>query len=471
MNNQNDKMNHGMAGISRERSFVRTSGQNIQNANKRRSLAFHQQQQQQNQQIREKPAIEIYRPPNVRIDNSSGNNGGVLMTQNKLNVHAEEFQMKRPLHHGHMGAHQLQQSKSTSNVHPYNLHMPLARMQPAGRPMIYNQLPHHNIFQQQPQQQQTHVPLMASPSSSNVMQPRVKFAPEPTVTVIQNVHQPGQMNNFAQQNANNLMKIPNPLQRSKSLTSADNLINRSFAGMSLSADITDIGQFTPEIQAIIDKALADPNQLSARVLMELATKIMERAIEGRRYALPVSRLCIQIIAKEKKETFLEAILNTCRQWYNERDKVLGIPPQSKIPARPKFTSFMSFLTEMFCQLKRRQLQLKTHCDGAPPPLVLLTLLEKCCEDCVKPPVRSLAEIECLFFVLTCIGRDLEQHLPQQLEMLLTAVRDAFLNSSASVPAIRRTLLQLIELQASRWQLPGNTVLYYYPTQRQTMTNN
>lgn len=206
-----------------------------------------------------------------------------------------------------------------------------------------------------------------------------------------------------------------------------------------------------------------------------------------RYALPTSRFCISIIAKEHKETFLEALLNTCRQWYQERDKVLGTPSHSiKNASRPRFTAFMAFLTEMFCQLKRRQLQLRTQCDGVPPPLVLLTLLSKCCEDCVRPPVRSLSEvnryrtivesnkryvfcentleqIECLFFVLTCIGRDLEQHLPMQLDILLASVRDAFLNASASAPAIRRTLLQLIELQASRWQLPGNTVLYYYPS--------
>lgn len=75
----------------------------------------------------------------------------------------------------------------------------------------------------------------------------------------------------------------------------------------------------------------------------------------------------------------------------------------------------------------------------------------------------IAQIECLFYVLTCVGRDIETHLPQQLELLLSMVRDAFLNSSASAPTIRRTLLQLIELQASHWQLPGNTVLYYYPT--------
>lgn len=53
---------------------------------------------------------------------------------------------------------------------------------------------------------------------------------------------------------------------------------------------------------------------------------------------------------------------------------------------------MAFLTEMFCQLKRRQLQLRTVCDGVPPPMVLLTVLLKCCEDCVRPSVRSLSEV-------------------------------------------------------------------------------
>lgn len=47
---------------------------------------------------------------------------------------------------------------------------------------------------------------------------------------------------------------------------------------------------------------------------------------------------------------------------------------------------------MFCQLKRRQLQLRTKCDGVSPPIVLLTVLSKCCEDCVKSPVRSLSEV-------------------------------------------------------------------------------
>lgn len=43
----------------------------------------------------------------------------------------------------------------------------------------------------------------------------------------------------------------------------------------------------------------------------------------------------------------------CRQWYQEREKVLGMLPNSKNPSRPKFTAFMAFLTEMFCQMKVR----------------------------------------------------------------------------------------------------------------------
>ncbi|XP_019555954.2 uncharacterized protein LOC109425163 isoform X3 [Aedes albopictus] len=461
-------------GISRERSFIRTSNQQVMdmNANKRRSLAFTQSQAMQHaqqQQMRD-----------VRMDGHP----------NKLNVHAQEFQMNNlqdgriPLQNSrslNIYSSSLQHSKSNAHM-PLSMH-PRAQMQlgnigsPQRGPIMMSTHPMQHVGVQL---QASHMPLVNSPSSGNILHsgPRVKFAPDPVVHPA-----PHTNSNFqaAQNNTSNsglpspsIMFQPGssspmslaPLQRSKSLSSADTL-TRGLAGLGLAVgpEANDIGQFSPEIQAILSKAIEDPNQLNARCLMELAMQLMQRAVDGRRYALPISRLCISIIAKEQKETFLEALLNTCRQWYQERDKVLGPPMNIKNPSRPRFTAFMAFLTEMFCQLKRRQLQLRTECDGVPPPIVLLTVLGKCCEDCVKPPVRSLSEIECLFFVLTCIGRDLETHLPQQLETLLTGVRDAFLNSSASAPAIRRTLLQLIELQASRWQLPGNTVLYYYPSSK------
>ncbi|KAH8263685.1 hypothetical protein KR044_012508 [Drosophila immigrans] len=484
--------------ISRERSFVRTSNQ--QNINKRRSLAFNVPGNQPGQ-MRGKPAMDIYRPPNVRgcelatsVSNGGGGGGGVGIgggvagVANKLNINAQEFTMTPPPSAEALdnrsslifpGSGALPQQYLTG--HNTNAAI-LSRRQAGlslGNMSALSSLSgrHRSILVSHPiSPLGGQLPLMNSPSSGNILHStnRVKFAPEPRAQKsTQFVSSNGQQQHYNsngqqhyQLNGLDPYLNGNALQRSKSLSSADAL-TRGMAGLGLGLgnEVADIGQFTPEIQALIDTALEDPNQLNSRCLMELTSQFIKRAVESRRFALPISRLCLNIIAKEQKETFLEALLNTCRQWYQEREKLLFAIQGMKSPSRVRFTAFMAFLTEMFCQLKRRQIQLRTHSEGTPPPLVLLSLLSKCCEDCVRPPVRSLSEIECLFYVLTCIGQDMEQQLPQQLELLMSLVRDAFLNAGDAAAAIRRTLLQLIELKASHWQLPGNTVLYY------THTNN
>lgn len=223
-----------------------------------------------------------------------------------------------------------------------------------------------------------------------------------------------------------------------------------------SKEETDLGKFSPTDDANLKLAVEDPNQLPSRTLMDLVKIIMERVVEGMRYSEAGAKLCISIIEREKNQTFVESLINTCQQWYQERDKILrGV----KAGDGTRFTAFMWFLTEMCGQLKRAQL--KGQFETLQPDLVLLSVLGKCCQACVSLPIKCLSETECLFFVLTSIGRDLETELPTQLEQLLGSVRDGFL-ASAGAPAVRRTLLQLIELHASSWQLPGSSVLYYYP---------
>lgn len=87
----------GSQGIQRERSFVRMNNNNNQqnNANKRRSLVFQQQ-------MRGKPALEIYRPPSklkkktflhfcmiILIEEGFYSDVRLDGPQNKLNVHAQ----------------------------------------------------------------------------------------------------------------------------------------------------------------------------------------------------------------------------------------------------------------------------------------------------------------------------------------------------------------------------------------------
>lgn len=224
-----------------------------------------------------------------------------------------------------------------------------------------------------------------------------------------------------------------------------------------SIDVSRLGTFTPDVEATMKQAMEDPNRLSGRSLMELVRQIFTRVVESQKMAETAARFCISIIERERKETFLESLLNNCQEWYHERDHLLRSDTKSG-----RWSAFMSFLNEMYGLLKRKQLQLLTKYEGIPPKLVLLSLLAECCTvTLTSPALHSVNEVECLFLVLTHIGRDLMVETPGQMTLILSCLREAFLMADAP-QQVRKTLLQLIELQAAGWQLPAESVMYYYP---------
>lgn len=426
-----DFANNSTLLVTRERSFVRPN----KDPQKRRSQTMAT--------IKGKPTMEIYRPPNVRTD---------IPMSGKLNVHAKEFTMN----------HDLQPSKSSGNLNLAMAYeaMPLQHSKSSGN-ILRHQISHPGLIPIIPG---VPLPLLHSTSTSHLLQhlhrpnyhqypPEMLNMAHPIFTGInQPIYHPN-WNNI--QNRQSSPKPSSNLKRSKSLgaTEAKNL---AAALKSIVKEELDLNIFAAEDRDNLKLALEDPNQLTSRVLMDLVKTILEKVVEGIKYSEPIAKLCISIIENEKNQTFLESLLNLCQQWYQDRDKMLrGI----KAGDGTKFTAFMWFLTEMCSELKRHQL--KDQFEALQPELVLLSILAKCCQACVSLPIKCLSETECLFFVLTSIGRDLETELPQQLEQLLASVRDGFLASAGSA-SVRRTLLQLIELHASNWQLPGSSVLYYYP---------
>ncbi|XP_076386425.1 uncharacterized protein LOC100878349 isoform X1 [Megachile rotundata] len=403
--------------------------------------------------LKSKPSLEIYRPPGGRTEGTTANS-----TNPRLNVHAKEFTMKQNDSHpsksrtnaSERSPYYLQHSKSSGNVHRYLYAQQQQQIQHA------LQQQHHQTTRHLPSGhhsassalRQSH-PLDTSASSGNILHGsgRVHFNMDQN-EVKSNPAKPGRL-------TKSLSFVSTyGLKRSKSLNAADVLAAKA---VNIS-DASELGKFPAAIQDTLLKAIEDPNVLNARSLMELVRHILERVVENRKYAEPAAKICITIIEKESKETFLESLLNTCQQWYQDRAKVLYDGSSYH-----RYSAFMTFLNEMYCQLKRRQLQLKTQQEGVPPGRVLLTLLWKCCQDCLQPPVvNSLAETDCLFFILTCIGKDLDTELPAQLQQLLGSLRDAFLAEETILPSVRKTLLQLIELHAAHWQLPAPAVVYYYP---------
>ncbi|XP_052753211.1 uncharacterized protein LOC113520703 isoform X2 [Galleria mellonella] len=428
--------------IMRERSFIRPQSHHnmhhnqFSNNGKRRSMILTN--------AKGKPTLEIYRPPDgvVTTAGTAPTTPTTAATTNKLNVHAKEFTMAKPVDLHNRSAMGLgYASVGLQHSRSAVLH---AQVPPHYRPVLPSQ-------------------AILAGADGNVQHasagPRVHFKLQPQQG---NASEKKKSPPSSLTNGNGKSIRPQSftpgLKRSKSLTSADALAS-GMAALGLAADAGDLGNFPPEIQECIDKALEDPNAVCARTLMDAVGHLVSRAVESPRYALPAARRCIAVVEREQTETFLESLLNTCQQWYHDREKLLGAMVGG---GRPRLMAFLSFLLEMYCQLRRRAIQRRGA--SAQPGQVLLTLICKCCEDCIRQPVPSASDTENLFFVLTYIGRDLEAQLPGDLERLLTAVRDAFLNTAAA-PSIRRTLLQLIELHASRWQLPGCAVLYYYPSSK------
>jgi len=190
--------------------------------------------------------------------------------------------------------------------------------------------------------------------------------------------------------------------------------------------------------------------------MELVRQLLTRLVEcGPRLAETAARLCCFIIERERRETFLESLVNSCQEWYHERERLLR--PDSKTA---RWAAFMGFLYEVYRLLRRKQVAARY--EGVAPRLVLLSLLAECCAvTLARPALTSTQEVECLFHVLTSIQRDLAAEAPGQMTLIVNCLREAFLQAEAP-PQVRKTLLQCIELQAAGWQLPAEAVMYYYP---------
>eukprot|EP00092_Neocalanus_flemingeri_P024241 GFUD01026290.1.p1 GENE.GFUD01026290.1~~GFUD01026290.1.p1 ORF type:complete len:291 (+),score=89.38 GFUD01026290.1:121-993(+) len=122
-----------------------------------------------------------------------------------------------------------------------------------------------------------------------------------------------------------------------------------------SLDVSRLGTFTPEVEATIKQAIEDPNRLSGRSLMELVRQIFTRVVESQKMAETAARFCISIIERERKETFLESLLNNCQEWYHERDHLLRSDSKSG-----RWAAFMSFLNEMYGLLNRKHRQRLTN---------------------------------------------------------------------------------------------------------------
>ncbi|XP_035232104.1 MIF4G domain-containing protein A-like isoform X2 [Stegodyphus dumicola] len=272
-------------------------------------------------------------------------------------------------------------------------------------------------------------------------------------------------------------ELKSALKRSKSFTASE------------ANEIEMIGferdAFPVEYQGLIRRAVLDPNALSCQKLMELVRLICCKAVEHVQYGAPAAQLCFSIIEKEHDHTFLESLQNCCREWYNERDKLLRSTFLTSVgmtaPGMRRWAAYVSFLTELFLLVKNQHCQMGEAVSGGNSPmnlmsphpnspmahlaLTLQTLLFECANVMLRPSsVNIEGEIEVLRRMLVTVGKQLEADAPQRMQHMVSNLRDAFVNPSINAQ-IRKILLEVIELHASNWQLDLPQTLYYFPYTR------
>lgn len=74
-------------------------------------------------------------------------------------------------------------------------------------------------------------------------------------------------------------------------------------------------------------------------------------------------------------------------------------------------------------------------------------------------ISLFIQIECLFNIVNAIGKDLEQEVPDTLIQLYVSIRDVILTRNCS-SSVKKILLHLVELRASKWTLPPFVLNYY-----------
>ncbi|XP_046404467.1 uncharacterized protein LOC124169776 isoform X2 [Ischnura elegans] len=451
------KRSSKLVDFSRERSFVvkpRGTGPNLHHSSSKPRLDNMATQQQQlpaqismspkkkegSSMKKPKPTLEIYRPP-TRTSAEMPQNG------NQLNVHAKEFSANKG-HHQPKGGILMSKSSGSLAVNPGGI------VRPSSSSSSSSTSSTGSSTVDKPTKKKGSSSLSLSRSSGDLR--ALQQSPQRSVHFFA-----GLSNEEQRQKSYPVVG----LKRSKSMSAAADFMPCSEA--------PNLGPFSPHVQAIIRHAVQDPNDLPARALMELVRNIFERIAEDRKYALPAAQLCIKIIEKEQQqETFLESLLNTCLQWYRQREQEmqLAMKGSSTSPgSATKWLSFLSFLNEMYQQLKRRELQLQTKTEGVAPDIFLLGLMHGCLISSLDTPaaLNSLAEIDSIFIIIMCIGSDLEREQPQRMLSLMASVRDALLSLDVvRIPKNRRTLLELIEVRAASWKLPAPAVMYYYPSSQE-----
>ncbi|XP_070379219.1 MIF4G domain-containing protein B-like [Dermacentor albipictus] len=211
--------------------------------------------------------------------------------------------------------------------------------------------------------------------------------------------------------------------------------------------------------SIIGKALTDPDSLNALQMQWLVFNICDGVTKDSNNAASAAEFCTSLIKRGRTSAFLDALVETCSEWFKRRELLL---PRctARTPAREpggrSWTAYVAFLAELLAAVSGAE----SSAQNSGRIFSLAALLCECCHIMLRSPAQdAAAEIQCLRSLCMTAGKSIQRADAHLSAALAKCLRDSFMDSSRSAD-VRQALLELIELRASGWKLGAAQQRYY-----------
>ncbi|XP_049522856.1 uncharacterized protein LOC125945232 [Dermacentor silvarum] len=219
--------------------------------------------------------------------------------------------------------------------------------------------------------------------------------------------------------------------------------------------------------SVVEQALLEPDVLTPEQMERLAHVLCKKALNDADSAEPAAKFCATVIMKESEDTFLDFLMDNCRDRFRQREQFLprcgaigAATEQALTAAGPnhRWRALVSFLAELLGAISERGSVVGTKLSGR--AFCLAAMLCECCKVMLDMMTQDdAAELECLHFALKTAGRGAERAAPLRVSELAKCLRDRFLAEQCP-PEARMALLELLELRASGWKMEEPQERYY-----------
>ncbi|XP_072146250.1 uncharacterized protein [Dermacentor andersoni] len=213
--------------------------------------------------------------------------------------------------------------------------------------------------------------------------------------------------------------------------------------------------------SIIGKALTDPDSLNALQMQWLVFSICDGVTKDSNNAASAVEFCTSLIKRGRTSAFLDALVETCSEWFKRRELLLPrctarTPAPNPGGTGRSWTAYVAFLAELLAAVSGAE----SSAENSGRIFSLAALLCECCHIMLRSPAQdATAEIQCLRSVFMTAGKSVQRADAQLSAALAKCLRDSFMDSSRSAD-VRQALLELIEFRASGWKLGAAQQRYY-----------